>query len=106
MISPRRVEIKKEIAYAESLCEELKAQAKALEAKLEDGSSKLENSVAGKQAVANELKEVRKLLKKYTDQLDHLKTHDSAPVKFVMTLGLVIFVVWMMVVLSENWGKN
>lgn len=95
-----------QIAYAENLCKELKNQIVELEGKLEQGNTRLQTP-ASKQAMTNELKEVRKLLKKYTDQIDHLKTHDSLTVKIVMALSLVVFVVWMLVVLTNNnWDQN
>lgn len=93
-----------QIAYAENLCKELEKQVEELQKKLEDENDQLKNS-RNKQVMAIELKEVQKLLKKHTEQLEHLKTHESKPLKLIMALILVIFVVWMIFVLTSNWGK-
>ncbi|CAG9761440.1 unnamed protein product [Ceutorhynchus assimilis] len=98
-------DIKKEICYAESLCQELEKKVQTLEKKLKQDDTS-QQSARKKQDLTTELKEMQKLLKKHTEQLEHLRTHNSKPLKLVMLVSIVIFITWMIVVLIYNWEKS
>ncbi|KAL1517545.1 hypothetical protein ABEB36_001297 [Hypothenemus hampei] len=92
------------ISNTELRCHELEKQIQTLEELLAAKNLMVLSENEEKQ-VKNDLKEVRKLLSKYQDQLDHLKTHDSRPLRFVLGSILVIFTLWMMFILCKNQWK-
>lgn len=83
------------------MCRTLKDEIKRLKAQLAETNELLQQEGDG-QALRRELLEIQQQLEKYNSQVDHLQTHNSTPQKLIMGFSLVVFVAWMIFVLSNN----